>query len=45
MKKQKAWIDQLVADEIETAMKNSKYTKSLDQMVSEENSTEHLKKS
>ena len=33
------------ADKIEESSKNSQYTKALDQMVSQENSTKHLRKS
>ena len=33
------------SDEIEAVIKNSQHTKALDQMVSQENSTKHLRKS
>ena len=35
----------ITPDEIETVIKIFQYTKSLDQMVSQENSTEHLRES
>ena len=35
----------ITADEIEAVIKNSQHTKTLDQMVSHENSTKHLRKS
>ena len=35
----------ITADEIEAVIKNSQHTKALDQMVSQENSTKHLRKS
>ena len=35
----------ITADKIEAVIKNSQHTKALDQMVSQENSTEHLRKS
>ena len=35
----------ITADKIETVIKNSQHTKALDQMVSQENSTKHLRKS
>ena len=35
----------ITADEIETVIKNYQHTKALDQMVSQENSTKHLRKS
>ena len=34
----------ITADEIEAVIKNSQHTKALDQMVSQENSTKHLRK-
>ena len=44
-KKQKAGTDQLTPDEIETIIKKLQHTEALDQMVSQENSTKHLRKS
>ena len=38
-------IRPITADEIEAVIKNSQHTKGLDQMVSQENSTQHLRKS
>ena len=35
----------ITADEIEAVIKNSQHTKALDQMVSQEISTKHLRKS
>ena len=35
----------ITANEIEQSSKNSQHTKALDQMVSQENSTKHLRKS
>ena len=35
----------ITADEIEAVIKNSQHPKALDQMVSQENSTKHLRKS
>ena len=35
----------ITAEEIEAVIKNSHHTKALDQMVSQENSTKHLRKS
>ena len=35
----------ITSDEIEAVIKNSQHTKALDQMVSQENSTKHLRKS
>ena len=35
----------ITADEIEAFIKNSQHTKALDQRVSQENSTKHLRKS
>ena len=34
----------ITAHKIETVIKNSQHTKALDQMVSQENSTKHLRK-
>ena len=34
----------ITADELKQSSKNSQYTKALDQMVSQENSTKHLRK-
>ena len=34
----------ITADKIEAIIKNSQHTKALDQMVSQENSTNHLRK-
>ena len=35
----------ITADKIEAVIKNSQHTKALDKMVSQENSTKHLRKS
>ena len=35
----------IAADKIEAVIKNSQHTKALDQMVAQENSTNHLRKS
>ena len=35
----------ITADEIEAVIKNSQHTKALEEMVSQENSTKHLRKS
>ena len=37
-------IRPITADEIEAVIKNSQHTNTLDQMVSQENSTKHLRK-
>ena len=45
MKKKQNLSRPITADEIEAVIKNSQNTKALDQMVSQENSTKHLRKS
>ena len=44
-KKQKTWTDQYQQTKLKQSSKNSQHIKPLDQMVSQENSTKHLRKS